>query len=148
MLPSSLTLEVVTPERHLVTESVSEVQLPGRNGYLGILPGHAPLITELGIGELSYRKGKETYYASVIWGFAEVLPERVVVLADFAERAEEIDVKRAQAARDRAEERLRQPSLDTDWDRSTLALQRALIRLQVASKGGLAAAREEHPPVP
>ncbi len=148
MLPSSLTLEVVTPERHLVTESVSEVQLPGRNGYLGILPGHAPLITELGIGELSYRKGKETYYASVIWGFAEVLPERVVILADFAERAEEIDVKRAQAARDRAEERLRQPSPDTDWDRSTLALQRALIRLQVASKGGLVAAREEHPPVP
>jgi F-type H+-transporting ATPase subunit epsilon len=148
MLPTSLALEVVTPERQLVTESVSEVQLPGRNGYLGILPGHAPLITELGIGELSYRKGKETCYASVIWGFAEVLPERVVVLADFAERAEEIDVKRARAARDRAEERLRRPSPDTNWDRATLALQRALIRLQVAAKGGVAAAREEHPPVP
>ena len=100
MLPDSLTLEVVTPERQLVRETgVIEVQLPGLNGYLGILPGHAPLLTEVGIGELSYRKGKDTYHATVIRGFAEVLPDRVAVLAEIAERAEEIDVDRARRRR-------------------------------------------------
>jgi len=144
MLPEFLALEVVTPERRVIEETVSEVQLPGLGGYLGILPGHAPLITELGVGELSYRKGEDTFYATAIRGFAEVLPDRVIVLAEIAERAEEIDAKRAREALQRAENRLgNRDGGDTDWDRATLALQRALIRLQVATKGGAAAAREE-----
>ncbi len=149
MLPEFLALEVVTPERRVIEETVSEVQLPGLGGYLGILPGHAPLITELGVGELSYRKGEDTFYATAIRGFAEVLPDRVIVLAEIAERAEEIDAKRAREALERAEKRLgNRGGGDTDWDRATLALQRALIRLQVATKGGVAAAREEHEPAP
>ncbi len=150
MLPEFLTLEVVTPERRVIEETVSEVQLPGSGGYLGILPGHAPLITELGVGELSYRKGGDTFYATAIRGFAEVLPDRVIVLAETAERAEEIDVNRARAALERAEKRMGQPDArDTSWDRATLALQRALIRLQVATKGGTSPAREDqHQPAP
>ncbi|HJY88567.1 MAG TPA: F0F1 ATP synthase subunit epsilon [Candidatus Acidoferrales bacterium] len=136
MLPDSLNLAVVTPERQLIDETVTSVELPGLDGYLGILPGHAPLITELGVGQLSYRKGLETRYAAVIQGFAEVLPDRVIVLAEVGERAEEIDVNRARAALARAERRLaeRDPA-ETDWARATLALQRAVIRLQVAGKG-------------
>jgi F-type H+-transporting ATPase subunit epsilon len=149
MLPDSLQLEVVTPERQLIAESVSEVQLPAQGGYLGILPGHAPLITELGMGELSYRRGGETYYATVIHGFAEVLPDRVIVLAERAERAEEVDVKRAHAARERAEKLLAQrEAAEIDWDRATFALQRSLIRLQVAAKGGVVAAQGEQHPAP
>lgn len=143
MLPESLTLEVVTPERQLVRQTVSEVQLPGRAGYLGILPGHAPLITELGIGELSYRAGQDTRFATVIQGFAEVLPDRVIVLAEIAERAEEIDVARARTARERAEKRLAASDGDTDWDRAAVALERALVRLQVAAKSGATAAAQE-----
>ncbi len=149
MLPEFLQLEVVTPERQLIAESVNEVQLPGLDGYLGILPGHAALITELGVGELSYRKGKDTFYAIVIHGFAEVLPDRVIVLAERAERAEEIDINRARAARERAEKRLAQrEAAEIDWDRATFALQRALIRLQVADKGGAVAAQVEQHPAP
>ncbi len=143
MLPESLTLEVVTPERQLVRQTVSEVQLPGRAGYLGILPGHAPLITELGIGELSYRAGRDTRFATVIQGFAEVLPDRVIVLAEIAERAEEIDVARARTARERAEKRLAASDGDTNWDRAAVALERALVRLQVAAKSGATAAAQE-----
>ncbi len=145
MLPDSLTLQVVTPERQLIEEAgVSEVQLPGLDGYLGILPGHAPLLTELGIGQLSYRKGKDTYFATAIRGFAEVLPDRVAILAEIAERAEEIDVNRARAARERTE-KLMARGADVDWDRATASLQRALMRLQVAAKGGAAAAQAEQP---
>jgi len=150
MLPELLMLRLVTPERELVRESVHEIQLPGRDSYLGILPGHAPLITELGIGELSYRIGEDTHSTTVICGYAEVLPDRVIVLAEIAERAEEIDVQRARAAYDRAQKRLGGPSApDTDWDRATSALQRAMARLQVAAKGGAtAAAHEEHDAAP
>ncbi len=150
MLPDSLTLEVVTPERAVIAEAgVSEVQLPGRGGYLGILPGHAPLLTELGIGELSYRKGKDTYYATAIGGFAEVLPDRVILLADAAERAEEIDVERARAAQERAEKRLATPEAEMDWERAQFALRRARLRLEVAAKGaGVAAPQEELQPAP
>jgi len=149
MLPDSLTLEVVTPERSVVAEAgVSEVQLRGREGYLGILPGHAPLLTELGAGELSYRKGKDTYYATAIGGFAEVLPDRVIVLAEAAERAEEIDVERARAARERAEKRLAKPEPDMDWDRALSAVERARLRLEVAAKGAGVAVAEEQQPAP
>jgi len=146
MLPQTIHLEVVTPERNLVREQVSEVQMPGLLGYLGILPGHAPLITELGLGELSYKKGTQAFHLTVIGGYAEVLSERVIVLADVAELAEDIDVERARAARERAEQRLERPSdPELDWTRASLALQRSLLRLQVASKGGAAAVgAEEH----
>jgi F-type H+-transporting ATPase subunit epsilon len=136
MAAEGLLLIVVTPERQLLRESVDDLQLPGANGYLGILPGHAPLMTELGVGELSYRSGKKSEHMAVIRGFAEVLPDRVTVLAEVAERAEEIDLARAEEARRRAEKRLASQDPNIDWDRATLALQRALIRMQVASKGG------------
>ena len=142
----SIALEVVTPERQVVRERVAEIQLPAADGYMGILPGHAPLITTLGMGTLSYHKGTEVFYLTVIGGYAEVLADRVIVLADRSETAEEIDVDRAKAARERAEQRLAKPGdPELDWNRAMLALQRALLRLQVAAKGGVvAAAEDEH----
>ena len=138
MLPDAIELIVVTPERQLLRETVLEVTIPGLNGELGVLPGHAPLMTELGIGELTYRTATSTRPAplSVIRGFAEVLPDRVTVLAETAERAEEIDVERAERARKRAEERMASASGDpnVDWARAAIALQRSLIRIQVARK--------------
>lgn len=138
MLPESIELIVVTPERQLLRETVVEVTLPGADGCLGILPGHAPLITELGIGEMSY-KGKgasEVAHLAIISGFAEVLGDRVTVLAEMAEKPEEIDVARAEEARKRAEQRLAAAAHDpdVDWSRAAIALQRSLIRIQVARK--------------
>lgn len=136
MLPESIELVVVTPEKQLLRQTAKEVQLPGADGYLGVLPGHAPLITELGIGELSYHDmgGKESAHLAIIRGFAEVLPDRVTVLAETAEFAEEIDIARAEAAKARAEKRLASGDSNLDWDRVTVSLQRALIRIQVARK--------------
>lgn len=136
MLPESIELVVVTPEKQVLRQSAKEVQLPGADGYLGILPGHAPLITELGIGELSYHdmSGKESEHLVIIRGFAEVLGDRVTVLAETAEFAEEIDVARAEAAKARAEKRLASGDANIDWDRATISLRRALIRIQVARK--------------
>jgi F-type H+-transporting ATPase subunit epsilon len=129
-----LTLEVVTPERQVLHEDVDFVQLPGRNGYLGILPGHAPLLTDLGLGVLSFEKGDVTYYATALGGFAEVLGNRIIVLAERAELAEEIDVGRARAAEERALKRLEEKKGEGDFSRAQLALQRALIRIQVAPR--------------
>lgn len=140
LLPEALELQVVTPDRQIAREEVHEVQVPARNGYLGILPGHAPLLSELQMGELSYRKGSVWTYLSVFWGFVEVLPDRVIVLAEMAERGEEIDVERARQARDRAQERTAKPDPDTDWNRAQLALQRSMVRLQVAGRVGRAGA--------
>jgi F-type H+-transporting ATPase subunit epsilon len=138
MLPESIELIIVTPERQLLRETVVEVSLPGADGCLGILPGHAPLITELGIGELTYRakNANETGHLAIISGFAEVLSDRVTVLAETAERPEEIDVARAEEAKKRAEQRLAAAASDPsiDWDRAAVALQRSLIRIQVARK--------------
>ena len=135
MATNAIQLVVVTPERQILKETVSEVTLPGANGYLGVLPGHAPLITELGVGELTYRTaGGESGLMAVIRGFAEVLPDRVSVLAETAEFAEDIDLARAEAALKRAQERILKGGEDIDWDRATLALQRALVRVQVVSK--------------
>jgi F-type H+-transporting ATPase subunit epsilon len=136
MLPESIELVVVTPEKQVLRQSAKEVQLPGADGYLGVLPGHAPLITELGIGELSYHdmSGKESEHLAIISGFAEVLGDRVTVLAETAEFAEEIDIARAEAAKARAEKRLASGDANIDWDRVTVSLQRALIRIQVARK--------------
>ncbi len=136
MLPVSIELVIVTPEKQLLREKTIEVQMPGENGYLGILPGHAPLMTELGIGELSYHdmSGKESSHVAIVSGFAEVLPDRVTILAETAERAEEIDVQRAKDALARAEKRLATNDPNIDWDRANIALQRALIRIQVGTK--------------
>jgi F-type H+-transporting ATPase subunit epsilon len=136
MLPEAIELIVVTPERQLLRERVVEVQLPGADGYLGVLPGHAPLMTEIGIGEFSYHDaaGKESAHLALVRGFAEVLPDCVTVLAETAERAEEIDLARAEAALARAQKRLASGDTNIDWDRASVALQRALIRIQVATK--------------
>lgn len=127
-------LEIVTPEKMVVKDEAEECQLPGKNGYLGILPGHAPLITELAVGEISYKNHGYTRHLSVAWGFAEVLPDKVTVLAETAERAEDIDVQRAQEAKQRAEERLKSGNTEVDYDRAENALQRAETRIQVAEK--------------
>src|SRR5205085_8094643 len=100
----------------------------------GVLPGHTPLLAMLRVGVLWYRKGSETVYLSIAFGFAEVLPDRVTILAQLAERADEIDIARAEAAKRRAEERIAQPSLDMDYERARIAMMKALIRLQVASR--------------
>jgi len=136
MMPDAIALVIVTPEKQLLRGKVADVQMPGENGYLGILPGHAPLMTELGIGELSYHDmgGKESAHVAIVRGFAEVLPDRVTVLAETAERAEEIDLQRAKDALARAEERLATNDPNIDWDRANIALQRALIRIQVVTK--------------
>jgi F-type H+-transporting ATPase subunit epsilon len=131
-LPTSIQLEIVTPDKRLVSEVVDEVILPGSQGSLGVRPGHTPLLTTLGIGELVYRRGAEKRFVAIAWGFAEVLPERVSVLAEIAEKAEGIDRDRAARARDRALKRLRERSEDTDFARAQAALQRALIRIQVS----------------
>ena len=127
-------LEIVTPDRKVVRDTAEEVQIPGKNGYLGILPGHAPLITELAVGEISYRKEGVTEHLSVAWGFAEVLPDKVTILAETAERPSEIDVDRARKAKERAEQRLASGDTTVDVDRALDALQRAETRLEVAAK--------------
>ncbi len=112
------------------------MQIPGKNGYLGILPGHAPLITELDVGEISYRRNNITEHLTVAWGFAEVLPEKVTILAETAERAEEIDIERARQALERAEQRLRSGDPNLDYPRALVAVRRAQVRLQVAQRAG------------
>ena len=135
-LPTSIDLQIVTPTRLIVQERVDEVQVPGSEGYFGVLPGHTPLLATLAVGELWYRKGQEKTYLAIAGGFAEVLPDRVTILAQLAERAEDIDVERAESSRRRAEERLTQKA-DVDFERARAALLRSLTRLQVASRIGL-----------
>ena len=134
-MADAIDLEVVTPEREVVRESVAEVQLPGLSGYLGILPGHTPLLTELGIGPLIYKKDSQTGYIAVMGGFAEVLPERVTVLAEAAERSEEIDVARARADLAEAEKKLTPSGADpnTDWDAVLKSVARARARVEAAT---------------
>ena len=134
MASTKLTLEIVTPDRALVTEQVDEVELPGSQGYFGVLPGHTPLLSSLQVGELWYRIGQEKHYLAISFGFVEVLPDRVTVLAQIAERAQDIDVARAEAAKRRAEERVAKPSPDMDFERARVALMKSLIRLQVATR--------------
>lgn len=131
-LPTKIRLEIVTPDRLLLSEEVDEVSIPGTEGYLGILPGHLPLLTMLGIGILSYRKGSEKQMFAVTGGFAEVLPDRVIVVADKVERPEEIDVSRARESKERAEGRLSSAQDSLDVERAMGSLLRATARLQVA----------------
>ena len=132
-IPSSIELEIVTPDKLLVHEPVDEVEIPGVEGYFGVLPGHTPLLASLAVGEMWYRKGQEKTYLSLAFGFAEVLPDRVTILAQIAERAEDIDLNRAEEAKKRAEARLQQ-AREVDYDRARAALQKAVVRLQVASR--------------
>jgi len=135
---ASFWLEVVTPQRLIVSDEVTELMAPGSEGYFGVLPGHAPFITTLDIGELTYRKGKDERHLAITWGYAEVRGDKVIILAGTAERAEEIDVERARRARERAETRMRDwmgGDQAIDFARAEAALYRALIRLQVAARG-------------
>lgn len=136
-LPTHIDLQIVTPERLLVREQVDEVEIPGSDGYFGVLPGHTPLLASLAVGELWYRQGSEKTYLSLAFGFAEVLPDSVTILAQIAERADEIDVARAEAALKRAQERLAHSTSDIDYDRARAALTKSLSRLQVSSRIGV-----------
>jgi F-type H+-transporting ATPase subunit epsilon len=138
-MADTFTLEVVTPMRLVVRETVSEAQVPVLGGTIGVLPGHTPLLAEIGIGEISYHVGNRQFSCTAIGGFVEVLGDRAIVLADRAERAEEIDVPRAQAALERAQKRFATPNdANVDWKRAEEALERAQVRLQVAAKAGAA----------
>ena len=133
-LPAHLMLELVTPERAVALETVDEVEIPGVDGYLGVLPGHTPLLVALKVGELWYRKGEDRTYISVAFGFAEVLPDRVRVLAQVAERATDIDIDRAEAAASRARERIASSVDDVDFERAQLSLLKSVLRIEVSKK--------------
>jgi F-type H+-transporting ATPase subunit epsilon len=132
-LPTSIRLQIVTPDKLVLDEQVDEMQIPGAEGYFGVLPGHTPLLASLSVGEMWYRQGEEKTYISIAYGFAEVLPDRVTILAQLAERADEIDVTRAEAALKRAQERLAQSQQgDVNYERARSALAKSQSRLQVA----------------
>ena len=132
-----LTLEIATPTRLVVTESVVEIVIPGSQGYFVVLPGHAPFLTTLGIGELMYRMGRDERYLAVSGGFAEVRNDKVIVLADTAELPEEIDRARAERARERAERRLAgRTDEEVDYTRALAALARAITRIMTAGRLG------------
>jgi F-type H+-transporting ATPase subunit epsilon len=133
-LPSSIELEIVTPEGLLLREAVDEIVAPGEEGYFGVRPGHTPLLATLGIGELSYRRGGAWHRLSCFWGWCEVLPDRVNVLADIGERGSEIDVGRAEEAMRRAADRMKQVRGEAGYDEAHDAYTRAVTRLAVARK--------------
>jgi F-type H+-transporting ATPase subunit epsilon len=133
-LPTKISLQIVSADRSLVNESVDEVEIPGSEGYFGVLPGHTPLLATLGTGELWYRQGQEFHYLAIAQGFAEVQPDAVTILAQVAERPDEIDIARAEAAKRRAEQRITSPTVDMDAERARIALMKSLIRLQVATR--------------
>jgi len=132
-----LLLEIVTPNRLLLSEEVDEVQVPGKNGYLGILPGHAPLISELQIGEVSYRQGKNRHRLTLAMGYCEVVRDHVRILAETAEKADEIDLERARASKERAEKRLADVNNpEIDFARAMASLERALARIHIREEMG------------
>ncbi len=138
MIPEKLDLEVVTPERRVLAETVDSVVIPGGEGYLGVLPGHAPLLTHLQAGELSYNRSGKTYYLAVTGGYVEVLRDRVRVLADACERPEEIDADRARRSREKAESVLgTKDSSESDFRRAESRLRRAVVRLKVRDRAGV-----------
>ncbi len=143
MLPDSFTLEVVTPERRVIRATAVEVQVPASDGYIGVLPGHAPLLTAMGTGELSYHdENQKVHYAAVFGGDAEVLAGRVIVLAQAAERAEDINADRARAAKERAEKILATPNTPEEIAGPARdALGRAVVRLKVVGQATGAGAR-------
>lgn len=132
-MADTIQLEIVTPDRLVVNDTAEYIEIPGKTGHLGVLPGHAPLITELAVGEISYRSGGQTKRLAVAWGFAEVLQTKVTILAETAEKAEEIDVARAQADKQRAEEELRKAGPSGNAEARD-ALAHANSRLEIAAK--------------
>ncbi len=134
LLPKDLTLEVVTPEGLLLREQVDEVIAPGEEGYFGVLPGHTPFLSTLGLGEITYRRGADQGHLTCFWGFAEVLPDRVNLLAEIGERAEDIDAARAETAKARALDRMKTIRDEAGYQEAHLAYIRAVTRLAVARK--------------
>jgi F-type H+-transporting ATPase subunit epsilon len=134
LLPKELTLEVVTPEGLLMREQVDEVIAPGEEGYFGVLPGHTPFLSTLGLGEITYRRGGDTRHLTCFWGFAEVLPDRVNLLAEIGERAGDIDAARAETAKARALDRMKTIRDEAGYEEAHLAYVRAVTRLAVARK--------------
>jgi F-type H+-transporting ATPase subunit epsilon len=133
-MADSFQLEIVTPEKVVIRDQAEEAQIPGRNGYIGVLPGHAPLITELGAGEISYRSNGRLHRFSMAWGFAEILPEKVTVLAETVERADEIDVSRAQQSLHKAEDLLKSAQTEDQFSVATSKIRRAEARIEVAQR--------------
>ncbi len=133
-MADSFQLEIVTPEKLVVRDNAEEVQIPGKNGYIGVLPGHAPLITELGSGEISYRSNGQLHRFSMAWGFAEVLPDKVTVLAETVERADEIDVTRAKQSLTKAEDLLKAAQSEEEVSVATAKVRRAEARIDVAQR--------------
>ena len=130
-------MQIVSADRSLVNEQVDEVEIPGADGYFGVLPGHTPLLALLGMGVLWYRQGpgsNDKHYLTIAFGFAEVQPDRVTILAQIAEKADDVDVARAEAAKKRAGERLARPTMDMDFERARIAMLKSLVRLQAASR--------------
>ena len=146
-LPTSIELQIVRPDRLLVHEQVDEVEIPGSEGYFGVLPGHTPMLAALAIGERWYRKGQEKTYLALAFGFAEVLPDRVTILARIAEVGHEIDIARAEEAFKRAQAQAIQKE-HVDYEQARLDLMKALNRLQVASRllGGRVGHQRMPPP--
>ena len=133
-IPSHLTLEIVTPDELLIHETVDEVEIPGADGYFGVLPGHTPLLATLQVGELWYRKGSERHFLSIAFGFAEVLPDRVTILAQIGEKAETIDIERAETEKTRAQDALAAAKTEFDLEMARISMLKALVRLQVATR--------------
>ena len=139
MVEGKMMLDIVTPERKLVSAEVDEVTAPGFYGEFGVLPQHTPYLCQLGVGVLSYRTGSARYFISIIDGYAEVGPDTITILAESAERAEDIDAARAQESRQRAQERMggQKSEEELDFDRAELSLKRAITRISVANQSGL-----------
>jgi F-type H+-transporting ATPase subunit epsilon len=142
-MPDTFQLEIVTPEKKVVDVAATEAQIPGKNGYLGILPGHAPLITELAVGEITFKAGADEQRLAVAWGFAEVLPDRVTILAETAERPSEIDARRKSSPAailtsmwSGLWQRRRRPRRESKWLKARVPLSRARI-LPVAKRSAL-----------
>jgi F-type H+-transporting ATPase subunit epsilon len=134
-MADTIKFEVVTPEHRLVREEATEITIPGRNGYIGILPGHAPLISELAVGEISYKLASgQTKFLACAWGFAEVLPDKVTILAEVAERAEDIDVAHARQERERAQSVLKLQTHGEEYEAARRELELAEARLHVAGR--------------
>ena len=131
-IPEKIRLEIVTPSRSVLIEDVDEVTVPGSLGCLGILPGHRPLLSTLGLGEVAYRQGARWHHLACFWGFVEVLPDKVIILADVAERAGDIDTEEAKRARENAEVLLR--GADADYEAARAKLEQAIVRMEVAAK--------------
>ena len=133
-MADSFQLEIVTPEKLVVRDNAEEAQIPGRNGYIGVLPGHAPLITELGAGQISYRSKGQLYRFSMAWGFAEILPDKVTVLAETVERADEIEVSRAEQSLHKAEDLMKSAQTEEDFSVAMSKIRRAEARIEVAQR--------------